>query len=66
MNSRVRHETPKEVQRISRPKCCDYNNKDEPKGPNIQSNNKTVFVFYLDIFPNVRFYIRINTLQTRF
>ena len=39
VDSRFRQKTPKESQRTYRPKCSDYNNKDEVNSPNILSNN---------------------------
>ena len=34
VGSRVWHEKPKENWKMHRPKCCEYNNKDEDNSPN--------------------------------
>ena len=36
----VRHETPEEVQRMHRPKRCEYNNEDEDNSPNTLIDKK--------------------------
>ena len=37
---RVQHETPEEARRTYRPRCCEYNHKDEDNSPNILSGIK--------------------------